>query len=291
MLVKRKQFPVEKKYNLKWNKLLNRYLKNGRRISLELLEYLTEDLDLENKLILDAALGMGRATRHLAEEARNCGEDCRIIAVDRDISAEHSRKIREILGVQNDNVELKEADIFSLDFLEENTVDIINCHDTIVFLNERPLQLLGALKEFKRVLRPAGKLLIASERPLDPGGDPAAEGEWKRIKLMEAAYSLAGEKWADFIQPEELELALDLLGFDVYDQRIFPGEKNEDSFKLPLLESQELIEEKIKELSWSHLGLALEKEMEELRREADEAGYLKAPDKFVLKAELTLNNR
>ena len=264
---------------------------------MELYEYLTADLDLEGKLILDAALGMGKAARRWAEALKKSGADGsggdgdgvggEIISVDKELSKKHRRRVKSVLGDYSHNVRLKEADIFDLNFLQDGVVDIINCHDTIIFLNDRPLRLLAALKEFKRVLKPGGKLLITSEMPPDPGEDPEAEGEWKRLTLLEALHTLTGKNFADFIHPDELKIALELLDFSICERRIFPGERNEDSYKLPLHESEEIVEEKIAQLPWSaELKKALRNEMDELCRRVEEEGYLKAPDKFVMKAEL-----
>ena len=253
---------------------------------MELLEYLTANLDLTDKLILDAALGRGKAASHWAEKVHASGGSSRIIAVDKDIPADNRRDVEETLGDYQKYVDIKEADIFALDFLADNSIDIINCHDTIVFLNSRPLKLLQALQEFQRVLKKGGKLLITSELPLDYADDPEAEGEWRRWTLLETVHLLAGEDFASFPRPQELKPALNLLGFSVYEERIFPGEKNTASYQLPLEETEEIVEDKLSEIPWPQLQEPLKQSLESISDLVREAGYLKAPDKFVIKSEL-----
>lgn len=253
---------------------------------MELLEYVTEGVDLTGKIILDAALGRGKAACHWAEKIHESGGDSHIIAVDKEIPVQNRKNVKEILGKYQKYVDMKEANIFSLDFLAANSIDIVNCHDTIVFLNSRPLKLLQALQEFKRVLKPGGKLMLTSELPPDYPDDPEAEGEWKRWTLLEIVHILAGEDFASFPRPRELKTALDLLGFSVYQERTFVGEKNIDTYQLPLEETKEIIEDKLPELPWPRLRKALSDSRERIWAEINEKGFLKAPDKFVLKAEL-----
>ncbi len=253
---------------------------------MELLEYLTEDVDLREKVILDAALGRGKATSHWAEKVHASGGDSRIIAVDKEIPVQNRKNVKEILGEYQKYVEMKEANIFALDFLADNSIDIVNCHDTIIFLNNRPLQLLQALQEFKRVLKTKGKLIITSELPVDYPDNPEAEGEWRRWTLLELVHILSGEDFASFPRPRELKPALNMLGFSVYEERIFSGEKNKDNYLLPLEETQEIVEDKLSELSWPCLKEPLRRSLEKICAEIKEEGYLKAPNKFVLKAEL-----
>lgn len=253
---------------------------------MDLLEYLTEDVELNDEVILDAALGRGKATFHWAKKVDECGGGGRIIAVDKEIPRQHRQNVKETLSSYQKYVEIREADIFNLDFLAADSIDIINCHDTIVFLNNRPLKLLQALQEFKRVLKSRGKLIITSELPINYPDKPEAEGEWRRWTLLEVVHILRGEDFASFPRPQELKPALEVLGFSVYQEKIFPGGKNKDTYKLPLEETKEIIEDKLSHLPWPRLRQALRESRERTWAEIEEKGYLKAPDKFVLKAEL-----
>ncbi len=51
----------------------------------ELHDYALDDLDLENKTVLDAAVGAGRFTRILAERIDDAGGTSRIIGGDNDL--------------------------------------------------------------------------------------------------------------------------------------------------------------------------------------------------------------
>ena len=146
----------------------------------EFYDFVLEDLDLKNKLILDAAVGAGVATCFWAKRIYEQGGTSKIISIDNDLPGVWKEKIQIRLGEYGKYVELKEADIFDLSFLEDESVDIVNCDDTIVFLNPKPLRLLLALKEFERVLKPGGYLIISSEIPIEDLNDPENEGQWRR---------------------------------------------------------------------------------------------------------------
>jgi len=108
----------------------------------EFYDFVLEDLDLRNKLILDAAVGAGKATYFWAKRIYEQGGTSKIVSIDNDLPEVWKEKIETRLGEYGKYVELKEADIFDLNFLEDESVDIVNCDDTIVFLNPKPLRLL-----------------------------------------------------------------------------------------------------------------------------------------------------
>lgn len=181
----------------------------------EFHDFVLKDLNLKNKIILDAAVGAGESTYFWAERIHEQGGTSKIISIDNDLPEVWIKKIKKRLGDYKKYVELKEADIFNLNFLESESIDIINCDDTIVFLNSKPLKLLRALKEFERVLKNDGILIITSEIPIEDEN----EGQWKRWNLAKAISDLKGEIWSSEPLPDEVKFALKLLGFKVYAER------------------------------------------------------------------------
>lgn len=248
-----------------------------------LKNFLTKDLNLNDCVILDAALGNGKSTRRWAEKIDEVGGTSRIVAVDKEITDENLKKINDNLGEFKKHVKIKEGNIFSLDFLENDSIDIINCHDTIIFLNNRPLKLLFALEEFKRVLKIGGKLIITSELPPNPNKDPEAEGEWKRWTLLKMVHEMAGENFATFPRQQELKKALEVFNFEVCDKKTFPARKNTENYRLVLKETKEIIEDKIPQVPWLELRKILRQTTEEVFEDIEKDEYLKALEKIVIK--------
>jgi len=248
----------------------------------EFYDFVFEDLDLRNKLILDAAVGAGKATYFWAKVVHEQGGMSKIISIDNDLPEVWKEKIKTRLGEYGKYVELKEADTFDLSFLEDESVDIVNCDDTIVFLNPKPLRLLLALKEFERVLKPGGYLIISSEIPIEDLNDPENEGQWRRWNLAKAIYCLKGENWSSEPWPEEVKFAFKLIGFAVYAEKTFPERKNlkyQDCMK----EWKEVMLKNIEKIPWDSSKDALIKNVNEVYEKVTKDGYLMNPALYVLK--------
>lgn len=248
----------------------------------EFYDFVLEDLDLRNKLILDAAVGAGEATYFWAKKIYEQGGTSKIISIDNDLPGVWKEKIQTRLGEYGKYVELKEADIFDLSFLKDESVDIVNCDDTIVFLNPKPLRLLLALKEFERVLKSGGYLIISSEIPIEDLNDPENEGQWRRWNLAKAIYCLKGENWSSEPWSEEVKFALKLIGFEVYAEKTFPERK---SFKYQdcMKEWKEVMLKNIEKIPWDSSKDALIKNVNEVYEKVKKDGYLMNPALYVLK--------
>lgn len=247
--------------------------------------FVLDDLDLRNKVVLDAAVGAGESTYFWARRIHEQGGTSRIVSVDNDLPQIWKDKIRTKLGEHSSYVELKEADIFDLSFLEQESIDIVNCDDTIVFLNPRPLKLLFALKEFKRVLKPGGHLIITSEIPVERVDSPGNEGQWRRWNLAKGIYDFQGKTWSSEPLPEEVRFALELMGFEVYAEEIFP-EKKHSKYQECIDEWKEIMLKDVERIPWnSHLREALGKEIEETHDKVMTDEYLMSPALYVLKCK------
>ncbi|MFC1853540.1 class I SAM-dependent methyltransferase [candidate division CSSED10-310 bacterium] len=246
-------------------------------------EYILQELDLDDKLILDAALGIGEATYAWARKVHQQGGKARIISIDLELPVEWRNKIELKLGDYAHYVELREGDIFCLDFLTDNSIDIINCDHTIVFLNPKPLKLLQAVQEFQRVLKPDGLLFITSEIPIPDHQDPENEGEWRRWNLARAVANLKGDTWSSEPLPAELTVALELFGFTISEQKIFPTEKNHQ-YTPCLTEWKQTMLHEIASIPWQDaLKNALLESIHEVCHKVQQDGYLKTPSFYMLK--------
>ncbi|MDD2283391.1 MAG: class I SAM-dependent methyltransferase [Eubacteriales bacterium] len=246
---------------------------------MDLYQWAVAGLDLDGKTILDAATGAGEATLVWAEYIHKHNMDARIISVDIDQPQEWIDKIRGELGELQKYVELIQANIFQLDFLGDASIDVVNCDSTIVFLNPHPLKLLTAFKEFHRVLKPGGKLVIVSEFP--PENTPQTQGQWQRWNLAKAIWALNAETWSAEPRPEEVESALNLLGFADFQCQCFPGYPIRD-FQACIDEWGEMMLEKISELEWPQLKQALSQQVQAVKARISEEGFM-LPDQYVLK--------
>ncbi len=247
----------------------------------EFHDFVLKDLNLKNKIILDAAVGAGESTYFWAKRIHEQGGTSKIISIDNDLPEVWREKIKTKLEDYKKYVELKEADIFNLNFLESESIDIINCDDTIVFLNSKPLKLLRALKEFERVLKQNGILIITSEIPIEDEN----EGQWKRWNLAKAISDLKGKIWSSEPLPDEVKFALKLLGFKVYAEKIFPPRKN-FKYRECMNEWKEVMLRDIKELHWNDdLKNSLIESVNEVYNNVTKDGYLMNPSSYVLKCK------
>ncbi len=257
----------------------------------EFYKFVFENLDLKNKLILDAAVGAGESTYFWAKKIHQQGGTSQIISIDNDLSDEWNKKTREHLNEYNKYVQFKKADIFDLNFLENESVDIINCDDTIVFLNPKPLKLLSALKNFYRVLQASGELIITSEIPIERFDNPDNEGQWRRWNLAKAIYNLKGETWSSEPLPNEVKLALELIGFKVYAEKRFPEKKN-FKYQECMNEWKEIMLRDVEEIPWNnYFKDDLRKEIDEIYYMVMERGYLMNPALYILKCKKDENEK
>lgn len=245
-------------------------------------KFVLKDLDLRNKVILDAAVGAGEATYYWAKRVHEQGGTSKIISIDFELS--NAQQIRNRLGKYSRYIQLAEADIFDLNFLKDGSTDIVNCDDTIVFLNPKPLKLLVALKEFHRVLRTSGDLIITSELPIENFEDPNDEGQWRRWNLAKAIYDLKGKTWSSEPLLEEVKFSLEFIGFEVYAEKTFSKGKGFKKYQVCMDEWKEIMLKDIKELPWdNHLKNALTKSVNKTYNKVAKDGYLMNPALYVLK--------
>jgi hypothetical protein len=127
-------------------------------------------------------------------------------------------------------------------------------------------------------------LIIVSECPIDFISEPADEGQWRRWNFAKAIYDLKGETWSVEPMPEETKLALDAVGFDVYEEKVFPKCK-EVGIHIPCIEEwRDIMLKDIKTLRWGEaLKKALVKSVDEVHEKVKKDGFIMNPPNFVLK--------
>lgn len=252
----------------------------------EFYNLLFNNLNLKYKRVLDAATGAGESLYYLAKEAEKQGNKTEIISVDIEQPQEWIEKIQKKLGPNSKLVNLIEADIFNLNTIPDNSIDIINCHDTLLFLNPKPLKIVSAFKEFRRVLKNDGILLITSELPLDDFSNEEYLGQLYRWNFAKAVMSLKNSCWSNEVYPEEITVLLEEMGFQLFEQHNFKPSKIKD-VKETLIEWKVVMKDEIKNLDWnSEFRKALYTEVEKIYDKIENDGYMTAPSQFILKFKL-----
>lgn len=131
-------------------------------------QYLSQSLPPDHSTILDIGCGGGRFLKFLADANPTyhlCGID-------------HSPEMVELalrvnrVAVHAERLKVQEASVLDIP-LEDSTVDVATAFETIQFWPE----LSRALFEVRRVLKPAGRLIIINRYP--PEGSPW----WKKANL------------------------------------------------------------------------------------------------------------
>ena len=119
----------------------------GAIASIELLKKINISPDA---CVLDAGCGIGGSSRLLAKQF-----GCRVIGVDLADKFIKAANFLTTCTAQETRVSFKQASILDLPF-EENTFDTILCQHVLMNIQDKSM----AVKEFFRVLKPGGKLIL-----------------------------------------------------------------------------------------------------------------------------------
>lgn len=173
--------------------------------------YLWENLSLHNKTVLEGGTSWGNTTHRIAEKVREQGWKTRLISVD--IDDDHFNQIGKDLSSSFQELQLRRADLSQLDFLDDNSIDVIICNYTLSSVNQFPLRAVKALREFFRVLKPEGQLIIMDEMPIWSVENRDYPYWSQRLRVIKSISVLKAMAHFNEIHPLDLEETLEVVGF------------------------------------------------------------------------------
>lgn len=235
-----------------------------RKEEIKIFNELLTKLGKKNVIILDAATGSGRTTLEIAQRITG-----KVLSVDIDISKDAQDMIRDA-GYAS-QVEFVEGNLGKMDFLNDNSVDAIISHATLSSVPaETPFMLYDVFKEFYRVLKPHGFILIFDYYPLKEAAirrkaDKIAEEAWRTYK---AVAELLGDYHHEELPPEWVCKTLTEVGFqDVKSEKV-----SERRLSETFGEYVENMLDYVKEIEDKELRKAFKKKVQHLARDAKKYG-------------------
>ncbi|NBG89157.1 class I SAM-dependent methyltransferase [Isachenkonia alkalipeptolytica] len=174
-------------------------------------KFLWDGIDLEGKKVLEGGTSWGNTTDLIAKKVRENQWSTELISIDIDDS--HFEEIEERLQNDFKSLSLRRGDLSNLDFIDDQSIDVIICNYTLSSVDQFPMRALSALKEFYRVLKPGGDLLITEEMPIW-SVDSTSYPYWsKRLRIIKSISVLRGMSYFNEIHPKDLEVSLITTGF------------------------------------------------------------------------------
>lgn len=205
-------------------------------ISSSFEEYFWKDVDLNDKVVLDAGTGFGLTTCEIAKRIYQQKHRGKIISVD--IDSESFERARKLLQTQKwlelvrlkrpkllDSVNFVKADLSNMPEIASGSVDVVVSTRTLADINSSPCRLTKAIAEFHRVLKLNGEVVLNDECPLLKPSNQEEKVAVKRWQLVKAISHLTGRPHANEVEPEDLEFTMHVVGFRECRWAIFKGDK------------------------------------------------------------------
>lgn len=188
-------------------------------------KYFWQDVDLSNKVILDAGTGFGITILDIARRICLHKEGSRIISVDIDPqSFELARKRLLEYGLLT-LVTFVQVDLTCMPKIKTESVDLVVSTRTISDINSFPCHLTRAIAEFYRVIKKGGQIILSDECPLLKAVFEEETVAVMRWQLAKAISHLIGRPHFHEVEPEDLEFTLRLVGFRECKWAVFKGER------------------------------------------------------------------
>lgn len=171
-----------------------------------------EGIDLNNKVVLEGGTSWGNTTRIIVKKIQENNWNTKLTSVDIDDS--HFNEIEKDIRKSFKGLELRKGDLSNLDFIPDESVDVVICNYTMSSVNQFPLRAIKALKEIHRVLKKGGQLLLTEEMPIW-SVDNREYCYWsKRSRIIKSISVLKAMAHFNEVYPSDMEEALKIVGFN-----------------------------------------------------------------------------
>lgn len=245
-------------------------------------KFLWEGIDLHGKIVLEGGTSWGNTTRIIANKVIENKWDTELISVDIDDS--HFSEIEEDIKDCFQKLILRKGDLSDLKFISSDSIDVIICNYTLSSVDQFPLRAIRTLREFYRVLKTNGQLVITEEIPIW-AVDSKDYPYWsKRLRIIKSISILKAMATFNEIHPKDLEEGLKIVGFKDIFWREF-NEKIDAEMATKFLDKrkQTLIKAS-NDMENQHLNDGFVELTEALIKEFEEAKSFSAPA-YILKAK------
>jgi len=161
-------------------------------------------LDLEGKKVLDAGTGAGGMTKYLEKKKAD------VISID--LSSEYLKDCRD----KTETAQFLKADLSDLSALKSGTFEYVVCNFLVSALScNKDIILTSVLREFERILKDDGVLVIIDYYPFEKERSPASldQSHVELWRLENAVYELLGEGHLEEYPPDVLKDELSALHF------------------------------------------------------------------------------
>ncbi|MEF8874444.1 MAG: class I SAM-dependent methyltransferase [Candidatus Thermoplasmatota archaeon] len=216
-------------------------------------------LGLEGEKVLDAGTGACGMTKYLEKE----GAD--VISID--INREYLHDCRG----QTESTQFIRADLSDLNALKPEIFDYIVCNFLVSALSwNRDLILTSVFREFERLLKDHGILVIVDYYPFDEERSPAPldKSHVELWRLENAVYELLGEGHLVEYPPDVLKDELSALDFENIEIiSLLEGVPWPPDL---LKEHEDLIKENIEKLESDRIRESLKKKLEEIMNSTED---------------------
>jgi len=110
-------------------------------------------------------------------------------------------------------LDLRKGDLSRLDFVEDNSIDVIICNYTLSSVNQFPMRAVRALGEFYRILKSEGQLVIMEEIPIWAVEHRDYPYWSQRLRVIKSISVLKAMAHFNEIHPTDLEETLKMMNY------------------------------------------------------------------------------
>lgn len=245
-------------------------------------KFLWEGINLDGKVVLEGGTSWGNTTNIVAKKVSENHWKTKLISIDIDDS--HFGEIEDQLKGYFEELVLRKGDLSDLSFISSDSIDVVICNYTLSSVNQFPLRVVKALKEFYRVLRKGGKLLITEEMPIWSVNSEDYSYWSKRLRIIKSINVLKAMAHFNEMHPHDLEEVLETVGFKNINWSEFNEKINAEMATKFLDKRKQTLIKGLNDLQNEHVTKGFVELTEKLVKEFQDAKEFSAPA-YIIKAE------